>query len=368
MVLDHIVDGISVLDADLTIAYVNPTMERLYAHQAPLVGKKCHVAYHGRDEPCSPCPSIACLRDGTMHQELVPLVQAAGRTGWVELRAMPLSAGDGHVTGVLEFVRDVTTERRAEEALERENVVLKEMDATRQFFLSTASHELKSPIASMRMALEFIERQDHLVTSPRLADMLKIITNNVARLRTLVDVLLDFSRIDAGRLDLHREATDLTSRIRAAIKDLDYLASQRTMTLRYHGPPAIMAEVDPDRFDSIIGNLLSNAIKNSPPGTGIDIHVHDGGDTVAITVEDHGIGFTAEQSECLFTKFARIDRKGEARNFNIEERGTGLGLFITREIVTAHGGTITASSPGPGAGATFKVVLPKRVELVPASP
>ncbi len=117
-ILSSIQDGISVLDRDLTVRKVNPTMERWYAHRMPLVGKRCYEAYHGRTRRCGVCPSVQTLRTGEAAREEAPLRgTGANRRGWLELFSFPLLDEAGQVSGVIEYVRDITARRRAEEAL-----------------------------------------------------------------------------------------------------------------------------------------------------------------------------------------------------------------------------------------------------------
>lgn len=120
---DAIQDGISVLDADLNILRVNKVMEQLYSHALPLVGKKCYQVYQNRDIPCEACPSLKALHSGEKAFEEVPQVQEGKLTGWIELFSYPLKSSSGEVTGVIEFVRDITARKKVEEALfERESL------------------------------------------------------------------------------------------------------------------------------------------------------------------------------------------------------------------------------------------------------
>ena len=112
-------DGISVLDKDLNVLRVNHAMEKWYAHNMPLVGKKCYEAYHGRPEPCERCPSLRTIKSKTMQSEVVPRVGASGPEGWVELYTFPMLDKGGNVIGVIEHVRDITERKRAEEALSK---------------------------------------------------------------------------------------------------------------------------------------------------------------------------------------------------------------------------------------------------------
>jgi len=129
-VFDGIQDGISILDRDLNIVRVNRTMEQWYSHARPLPGKKCFIAYQGRAEPCEVCPTLRTLDLGTPQMNQVPLTGPAGVEGWLELYAFPLFDPAGNPTGVIEYVRNITQRKRAEEQLHRQNEYLAALHAT----------------------------------------------------------------------------------------------------------------------------------------------------------------------------------------------------------------------------------------------
>ena len=116
-VLDAIQDGISVLDTDLTVMQTNRWMERMYAEHTPLVGRKCYEAYQDRTSPCPWCPTLPTLQTGESHMEVVPYPSVQNPTGWIELSAFPVKDGEGRVTNIIEYVKDITDRRRAEEGL-----------------------------------------------------------------------------------------------------------------------------------------------------------------------------------------------------------------------------------------------------------
>jgi diguanylate cyclase (GGDEF)-like protein/PAS domain S-box-containing protein len=117
-ILADIQDGICVIDTGMTVRKVNPTMERWYAHRVPLVGRKCFEVYHGRKRPCADCPSRRALETGEVACKVAPMLgNGPHRNGWIELFAFPLTGDEGKITGVIEYVRDITARRRAEEAL-----------------------------------------------------------------------------------------------------------------------------------------------------------------------------------------------------------------------------------------------------------
>jgi PAS domain S-box-containing protein len=133
---DAIQDGISILSPELTIIRVNRSMKRWYPHALPLEGKKCYLAYHGRTAPCDPCPTFRTLQQGTPQHNLVPLTGPEGTSGWLDLYTFPIKDASGAVTGVVEYVRDATVRRQAEEEVKRRT---NQLEALRQLGLEIAA-------------------------------------------------------------------------------------------------------------------------------------------------------------------------------------------------------------------------------------
>jgi signal transduction histidine kinase len=217
-----------------------------------------------------------------------------------------------------------------------------------------ASHEFKTPLTSLQMQAQLVERL--LRRSPptdvapeRLEAMLQILNRQIARLGHLVDELLDISRLRAGQLTLAREPVDLASLTREIVERMGpQLAAAGCRTqIETDGPVA--GHWDRSRLEQVLLNLLSNAMKYGAQRP-IHVSVRREAASARLTVRDHGIGIAAEDHERIFDRF---ERAVSARHFG----GLGLGLYLVRWIVTSHGGSIRVESK-PNAGATFIVELP----------
>ncbi|WP_437293395.1 AAA family ATPase [Sorangium sp. So ce426] len=233
----------------------------------------------------------------------------------------------------------------AQEAIERRNE-----------FLLVASHELKTPLTSLKMQAHLLARllprfQRAEVAPERIDAAIQVLSRQIARLAHLVNELLDVTRLNAGRLTLARAPLDLAALTREVVERMHQQlddACCRTQ-LELEGP--VVGNWDASRMEQVLINLLSNAIKY---GAGAPIHVvvRGDGDRALLAVRDHGIGITETDQARIFERF---ERAVSARSFG----GLGLGLYIVRWIVTSHGGTIRVESE-PGAGAAFIVELPLR--------
>ena len=222
----------------------------------------------------------------------------------------------------------------------------------REEFLRIASHELRTPLASLRISTQALLRaaeQKRAVSSAALDATVRRVLGNTARLEQLTSELLDVTRIEQGRLALDAVEVALDDLVRHAVEDLrpEIAASGSPVSIECAAPA--IGRWDPFRLDQVVTNLVTNAAKFGA-GKPIEIRVEQVGDTARLTVTDHGIGIDPERRPYVFERF---ERAVPSSNYG----GLGLGLYLARSIVLAHGGTITADSE-PGAGSTFTVLLP----------
>lgn len=246
---------------------------------------------------------------------------------------------------------------------------LQEADALRAEFVSFASHELRNPLTAVKGFIDTLAMLDSPqgdgISQEERVEIYEIVRGECDRLLRMTNELLDTSRVEAGMpVVLNIQQFDVRRRIQ---KVVDVMKQHTTKhTIHVHTPEhPVMIEADGDKLEQILINLLSNAIKYSPAGGPINVTLEDKGSTVQIDVADTGIGMTAEQSEHVFDKFYRI-QDGAARDLVKHTVGTGIGLYLTRALVLAHGGTIRVKSM-PGDGSTFTVTLPKR-PIAPEGP
>jgi signal transduction histidine kinase len=183
------------------------------------------------------------------------------------------------------------------------------------------------------------------------------IVAQTGHLERLIGDLLDASRLEAGALELRPEPLDLVEPVRACAEEAQ--ATWERHTIRVEAPDAPLEGTwDRDRVSQVIGNLLGNAVKYSPDGGEILVRVRDRGDEADVSIRDQGVGIDAGALARLFDRFYR------AEDVAGSIRGVGLGLYISKELVAAHGGRLWAESAGAGRGSTFHVTLPYR----PATP
>ena len=228
-------------------------------------------------------------------------------------------------------------------------------------FLATLSHELRTPLNAVLGWARMLATGR--VQAGRIDHAVAVIERNAQAQARLVEELLDLSRIESGQLRLQIEPIDIAVVVQNALEAVRPAADARGVELAVSiDPAARWITADADRLRQVVWNLLSNAVKFTPGGGRVSLRLEVSHNAVMLTVSDTGCGISPEFLPHVFDRFTQGER-AESRGV----RGLGIGLAIVRELVEAHGGTVTASSAGEGLGATFTVTLPGRVEM-PGSP
>jgi len=241
------------------------------------------------------------------------------------------------VLGVALILRDIARE--------------KHLARLRSDFISNVTHELKTPLTSIRMYAESI-MMGRIKSATGQKDYLSVVVNESERLKRMINNILEFSKMEKHKQEYHPIETRLSEILLKSIKDMNYWIEEKGFKLKTEIDRDITVEVDPDRFHQVYTNLLSNAIKYSGDSRKITIRLFRNSNSVITEVEDEGIGIAKENQVKIFEEFYRVDRQESG-----DITGTGLGLTVAREIVEAHNGKILVDSE-PGKGSTFKVRLP----------
>jgi PAS domain S-box-containing protein len=231
-----------------------------------------------------------------------------------------------------------------------DNSARKELEQRKDDFLNMASHELKTPLAVIKMraqlARRHLEKQGHL----EVAATLTKVEEPIRQIERLIGDLLDVSKIQAGRLEYTYESIDINALLHETTEIIQQMNPGHAIVMHDAGPFALVG--DKNRLEQVFINLLSNATKYSPPGSTVEVACDISAEAVTVSIRDHGIGIPQEQCEKIFERFYRV--------FDPRQRkvpGLGMGLYIVAEIVRQHGGTIAVESE-IGQGSTFRVTLP----------
>jgi two-component system, NtrC family, sensor histidine kinase KinB len=251
-------------------------------------------------------------------------------------RGAPVYETRGVVIGATVILQDVTRLRRFEEL--------------KNDLVATVAHEFRTPLTSLRMAVHLCTEGAAGPVSDKQAELLNAAREDCDRLQSMIDDLLDLSRIESGRAELFPLPTAVTHLIDSAMEEHKAEAVQAGLDLTFDFPlPEARVLADHERIGHVFSNLIVNAIRHTPKGGSVTLGAREVNGAVRFTVTDTGKGIPQEYQARIFEKFFRVP--------DTEPRGTGLGLYIAREIVAGHGGDIGLESV-PGTGSTFWFTLP----------
>lgn len=238
--------------------------------------------------------------------------------------------------------------------LEHANKQLTELDKAKSEFLSIASHQLYTPLTALRGYISMLLEGDFGTVPEKQAPVLDILNTSAERLIALIKNLLDISRIESGRLELNLQSVDLVKMTDDLVQSLYPNAVAKGLKLVFHHPPANMPHVvaDEQRLRQVMLNFIDNSIKYTAKGR-IDVKIELVDEEIFFSVTDTGKGLAGDEISRLFHKFSRV---GGASRFHTE--GTGLGLYVAKQIVGEHRGDVEVTSPGVGKGSTFAMRMP----------
>jgi PAS domain S-box-containing protein len=347
LILESVADGIYGIDLDGRITFINQAAARVLGYDpGELTGCDVHeVIHHSHADGTPYSKASSPILQGLRRHEAIHMRDEVfwrrdGTSIPVEYSATPLIE-DGQISGMVVAFQDVSERRRLEKMKEE--------------FISTVSHELRTPLTSLRASLGLISSGALDKRPEKQRQMVDMAIGNCDRLVRLVNDILDFDRVERGKLPLNREPVEAVDLLRRAADVAHPSASEHRIDFHIEAPPALVL-ADEERILQVLNELVANAIKFSPPETQIRLAAQHMGAApageVCFVVEDHGRGIAPEKLERIFDRFQQGDAS-DSRALG----GTGLGLALCRSIVEQHGGRIWVEST-PGQGSRFLFTLP----------
>ncbi|MFI5309992.1 MAG: sensor histidine kinase [Gemmatimonadales bacterium] len=226
-----------------------------------------------------------------------------------------------------------------------------ELRHRQESFLADVSHELKSPLASLRLSVETLSLRDP--PAARRSELVHRLLGDLARLERMIANILDTSRVAAASIRTSPERLVLAEEVAAVFDEVREHATEHQARLRADVPAELLISADPEGVRTVLRNLVHNAIKATAGGGEVAVSAANEDGRVRLEVRDDGVGFPPHEAGRVFEKFYRIEGDGRSRS-----SGTGLGLYLVWRFVQLDGGSVRAESPGPGQGATFTVSWP----------
>lgn len=342
-ILETMTHAVYVADPDGNLVCTNPAYARLIGAERMEPAERSIQGYarainprHADGRPISydELPMSRSLRGETFTRMVVLMTPLDGRGDrYMGVSGAPILDEQGNITGAVNVARDITEEA--------------ELERLKDEFISVASHEMKSPVAAAKGYAQLLTRRLH--AEPELTreiDLAGRLARQIDRLAELLEKLLDVSRVQTRRLGLHKEELDLGLLAVEVAQRMQVTLERHWIEVTFDAPALVSA--DRMRLEQVITNLLSNAVKYSPSGGQIDLAIHIAGDEARVTVQDHGLGIPEDKQPHVFERFFRAVEEGG---------GLGIGLYVCRGIVEAHGGRIWLESK-EGSGSTFFFTLP----------
>ena len=342
-ILGSMTDGLWVYDADGTVVDVNQAAVNMFglASRAEAIEHGSFEKLDFRDAEGRPVPRHDMPYARALAGQTVPDYLAvakhliSGRDLDLSIAAAPIESRG--IVGAVLVIRDITA--------------LQELDRKKDEFLSVASHELRTPLTTIKGYTQLLAQTVNDLSPEDRATYINAVLGEIERMMGLISELLDVSRIETNRLQIHLQTIEWLPFIEGRVSAFRVQHRNRDIHFDVDGAPTTVV-ADPDRMRQVVDNLLSNALKYSPEGSDIDVRVASVDGHVETSVTDHGIGIPKDEIPQLFERFHRA-RNVSSRYYG----GLGLGLYIARAIVEAHGGDITVESE-EGSGSTFTMRLP----------
>ena len=337
--IDSFPDPVLVVDPQQHVEMANPAARRLLGVVPRMEGKAMAVVWDPPEPLRQPLASVLQQR-----QEYLPegfdkaiVLQTGERTQSFLPRILPIRDASGATLGAAVLLEDITRFRL--------------LDEVKSNLVATVSHELKTPLTSIRLVLHLLLEEGVGPLLPKQLELLVDARDNAERLLVMINNLLDFARLEQGRSQIRPHPEEPGKLLQAAADAFHPRAEDRGVELVVHDPGGLGAvAADADQFQHAMQNLLDNALAHTPQGGRITLAAEPGRGAVVFSVADTGCGIPAQYLPMVFEKYFRVP--GDA-----VPQGSGLGLAIVREIVAAHGGTVQCES-SPGRETVFRMTLP----------
>jgi len=333
-------------DAEGAQQFVNRTfLEYFGVEEEEMKGGRWQALTHPDDGPAYANEFMACIRARRPFHGEVRVRNAQGEWRTIESWARPRWSAAGEFLGMVGTSADVTERRRMEQAL-------READRRKDEFLAMLGHELRNPLAVISVALDSFRLG--LPEDSTLAPSREAAERQIRILIRLVDDLLDSARISTGKIALKRARLSLPEIVRSALETSrpDLQAKHHQLVLEEAGA-RLEVEGDEVRLVQVVSNILNNAARYTPEGGRITVALAREGEQAVLRVRDNGVGIEPRNLQTVFELFVQGHEQARARG-----AGLGLGLSLVKKLVELHGGSVAASSDGPGRGAEFVVRLP----------
>lgn len=358
--IDQSSNAISITDSDGHFQFVNQSFTRLSGYTPDeLEGKTPAILNSGLMPKETYSNMWSTITDGQQWNGEVLNRHKSGNLYWASLTISPIHSSDGKITHYLGVEEDITQRKLVEQQLkeatselQKANQELTELDQLKNELLGIAAHDLRSPLSRISLSSEVLMAEH---TPPdKLRTMAEIVHRTAMNMTTLLNEILDFTKIESGSIKFNPTQVDIESFFSEVVDEHQILADQKNIKIELSLDASRKSTIfDPKRMQQLMGNLLSNALKFSEANTKIHVNVTSSQKSLKVEVVDQGPGIKAEELGKLFEPFEKLSNKPTNK-----EASTGLGLAICKKLVELHSGEINVSSEF-GKGAKFYFTIPQ---------
>jgi PAS domain S-box-containing protein len=352
LLVSSVVDyAIFVLDPSGVIVTWNEGAQRIKGYRADeIIGRHFSIFYPAEDaHNRKPDWELEIAKREGRYEEEGWRIRKDGTRFWASVVITSLRDETGRLRGFGKVTRDMTERHELEVALREHAARTEELERTKTEFLNLASHELRGPLTVLRGYNSML--QDGSIPAGQIPAVARILETKLAQMDVLIEQMLETARLEDQSLDLYRAPFDLCGVAQEQIDVYRLLTDGHRLILSADEGPHVVVG-DKGRIAAIVANLLDNAIKYSPDGGRVRVSCRTAGDHAEVAVTDEGVGIAAGDLDRLFTRFGRIATPETA-----QIAGTGLGLYLARDLAHRHGGEVGVVSE-PGVGSTFTLTLP----------
>ncbi len=279
------------------------------------------------------------------------VVHPSGVVRHMHSRTFPVLDSAGTVTRLVGLAQDVTESKLAADRISAALAKVRVAEAARTQLLNTIAHDLANPVSVLLLQATILS--DFAQEPAKQRRSLDVLLSNARRVQRFVQDLKDLARLEAGELKIVKAPVDFTKLVSEATNAMKPLAEAAGVELILQGTPALECEADSQRLEQVLANFLGNALKFTPKGGTIRVRMAPGDGHVEVVVQDSGRGYSPEEAAKLFKPFSQAHDSKE-----VKDRGTGLGLWISKGIIESHGGQVWSHSDGLGRGSSFAFRIP----------
>jgi PAS domain S-box-containing protein len=335
------------------IVYVNKAFTRLTGYtREEVLGKSLRILQEPESDSDKKAKIRAALEKREPVRTTIVNYSKSGKAYWLDINIIPLKNKRGEVTHFAAIERDLTEIKEAEKEIKAKNQELLELNDTKNRFLGIASHDLRNPLYLIRSFCEILKDEGVGGINAKQKELLEKIYSSSNYMRSLVDNLLDISKIESGKIELEMKAQDFNCLVKTQCELNQLLANKKNIQLHLRLKEIPQILFDENAIVQAMDNFIENAIKFSPSNSHVYILTEKMPEHIQFSVKDEGQGLSQEDQKLLFGEFQKLSAKPTGG-----EKSTGLGLAIVKKIINLHGGEVGVKSK-LGEGSTFYFRLP----------